>query len=703
MDKISLGFSTNAKLEKLIGRELITNNVIAIFELIKNSYDAFAHTATITFENFNIDSSALQNLRKKETVISNDKSKIIIKDDGYGMTFEEVKTKWMEIGTTSKENTYLLTSSASSKEQRVINGEKGIGRFGADKLGSFLKMISVGKDGFEKTILEIDWNKFDDHEKNIQDIEFDCYLEHFETPQATGVTLEISSLRDRWTVSDVVKLKNHLKKLISPFAQEQERFQIYLEYGENDSERIVNDSFDYATTGIEAKINQQGFMEYTIYTTLDSVNEKIKLQSPSFGPVKLQVLYMDRAAKTAFTKRNGATTKDYGNIKVFRDDFRVLPYGEKENDWLGIDNKHAQGAFRTFGTRDLIGYVQISKIDNPKLKDATSRQGLNEDIDEFEDFKAFIWRCIELLQAYVFNQIKLDSEKQGEVIKDKVKEIKKDLIVFKNEIPSLYDNISISDADKKILLDRTTETFENIHQNIESVEQANRQLSNRVKVMEKIVGAENRLYDLLHAIKNRLTAMEALITEVDAQAKKINVDFDKGFAERILKDINKMILSAMRRSSPRRNKRDTIILSYFIEEFIDDNRKIYNDIEFEYQVDNYYRIFVNVEGLRISLENLLDNAVKAMQQEKNKKILIYITGQSKGIHLFFEDNGTGVPESLAPFIFNVSFTTTNGSGIGLPNVLDFMRAEGGDINLLEHGKLKGAAFEMIFPIKGGVM
>ena len=164
-----------------------------------------------------------------------------------------------------------------------------------------------------------------------------------------------------------------------------------------------------------------------------------------------------------------------------------------------------------------------------------------------------------------------------------------------------------------------------------------------------------------------------------------------------------MVMSAMRRSSPRRKKRDTIILSYFIEEFIEENKKVYNDIEFEFTVDNYYRIFVNVEELRISLENLLDNAVKAMQKEENKKILIYITKQSKSINLYFEDNGTGVSKELAPFIFNVSFTTTNGSGIGLPNVLDFMKDEGGDINLLEQGKLKGAAFEMVFPIKGGVM
>ena len=698
-NKVQLRFSTNAKLEKLIGRELITNNVIAIFELIKNSYDAFAHSATITFENFDVSLADLDKKRQRDVVISTDASKIVISDDGIGMSLEEVKTKWMEIGTTSKENLY---AKKSIKDQRVMNGEKGIGRFGADKLGAVLRLTSVGKNGREKTIVNIDWNKFDNHEKKIQDIEFEGSYEELEIPEKTGLKLEIMQLRDNWTIGDIIKLKRQLQKLISPFAQEKEKFLIYLNYNNKESEKIVNDSFEYATTGIEAEIDIDGTITYNIYSSLEEYKEKLKVAPPSFGPIQLKILYMDRAAKAAFTRRTGMTTRDYGNIKVFRDDFRVLPYGEKENDWLGIDNRHAQGAFRTFGTRDLVGYVQISKKYNPKLRDATSRQGLNEDIVEFEKFKDFIWRCIELLQSYVFNQIKKDSEKQGEIIKGKVREIRQDITDFKKEIPYLYNDIEIPESEKKILVSRTTKTLEAINQNIEFVEAANRQLSSRVKVMEKIVGAESRLYDMLHAIKNRLYALEAMITEVEIDAKKMGVNYDRKFADKLFADIQRMVMAAMRRSSPKRKKRDIIILSYFVEEFIEENRKIYEDVEFEFKVENYSRILVNVEELRISLENLLDNSLKAMALEKEKKILLYITQEERNLKLYFEDSGIGISKDDAPFIFNVSFTTTNGSGIGLSNVLDFMKEEGGDINLLENGILKGAAFELIFPIKGGL-
>ena len=230
MEKHQLSFSTNAKLEKLIGRELITNNIIAIFELIKNSYDAFAHRATIKFENFHITYADTQKKGDGNRVISDFDSKIVIEDDGVGMSFEEVRTKWMEIGTTSKEDKFLEISTEETNDKRIMNGEKGIGRFGTDKLGSLLHLVSIGDGGYEKTIIDIDWNQFDDHTITIQDVAFDCFVERFTKPQKTGLTLEIKSLRDVWTKSDVIKLKRQLSKLISPFSQEQDKFKIYLNY-----------------------------------------------------------------------------------------------------------------------------------------------------------------------------------------------------------------------------------------------------------------------------------------------------------------------------------------------------------------------------------------------------------------------------------------------------------------------------------------
>ncbi len=691
MTETTLSFSTNAKLEKLIGRELITNNIIAIFELIKNSYDARAKKSCVEFVNFDIDADFIDQNKYRDYVVSNDNSKIVIYDDGLGMSFDDIKNKWMEIGTTNKENI------DKDETGRVINGEKGIGRFGTDKLGSELKLISIGNSGKERVTLSIDWNAFDDHSKKIEDLSFKCIYEELDSIEPTGVRLEIGNLRDSWTYGDILRLRRHLKKLVSPYAQEMQYFNIFLKYG-TITEKVVNDSFDYANTWIEAKIDSSGKLTYEIATPRNTKQEQKNIPKPKFGPVKLKIYYLDKAAKQSFTLRNGIKTADYGNIKVFRDNFRVLPYGERENDWLGIDNVHAQGTFRTFGTRDLLGYVQITKKDNPTLKDATSRQGLNEDTREFEQFKVFVWDCIILLQDAVFKEIKEDSERQGKIIEDRVKTIKSSVSEILNDMPQLFDDISISEADKSIISNRLNRNLTRVNKDVKTVEKANQHLSERIRVMEKIVGSENRIYDMLHAVKNKLDALNTIVSDIEDLASENSLSYDSGFARKSLSDIKNMVLTAMRRSSPSRSKRDTFYLNQFVEEFINDNQKIYPDITFRYEASKKYRVKLNLDGLRISFENLMDNSIKAMESATDKIILIRLTNDKNNIYLYFDDNGKGISPEDVPFIFNVSFSRTNGTGFGLPNVLENMKEEKGDISLMEKGSLAGASFRLSFPI-----
>jgi len=101
---------------RLLGRELITDRVTAVFELVKNCYDANAKEVQVQF--FNI-------TKKSEA------QKIIISDNGIGMSFVDIKDKWMVVGTNSKR------SNLYSEEpfNRKYVGEKGIGRFAVDKLG----------------------------------------------------------------------------------------------------------------------------------------------------------------------------------------------------------------------------------------------------------------------------------------------------------------------------------------------------------------------------------------------------------------------------------------------------------------------------------------------------------------------------------------------------------------------------------------
>lgn len=696
-----LNFSTNAKLGKLVGRELITNNIIAVFELIKNSYDAFASDVFIEFINFNTTGKDedLNNRYIKNTVVSNSSSKIIISDNGHGMSFNEIKTNWMEIGTTSKEDIIERHITRGLQTiHRVMNGEKGIGRFGCDKLGSKLKMISTGAKGKETSFLFIDWNLFDDHSKKLQDIEVDCVVEENKISRQTGLSLEISNLRDSWTNADISNLKKQLKKMISPFAQEQNDFNIFLKFNDY-QEKIVNDSFEYATTGIRAHLSSKGNLDYTIFDESYEQHKNLQIEEPSFGPIEVKILYLDAAAKRAFARRNGISTREYGNIKLFRDNFRILPYGEMENDWLGIDNKHAQAVFRSLGTRDIMGYVQITKADNPLLKDATNRQGLNEDTFEFDEFKKFIWTILELLQEHIFNRIKTDAEKQGKVIETTVDDIKKDLSSFKKELPKIYDDISLPSEQKDLVIEKTLQSFNVIEKNIKQVEKANKQLSKRLIVMEKIVGTETMLYDLLHAIKNKLDALNAMVDLLDIEAKKNQTHFDTVASKSIVNEISRMVVAALKRTAPTRRKKENVILAHILNSFVEEKKLVYPDISISLENIIYYRITCNVDGLRTVLDNLMNNSIKAIKNKSVKKIILSMEASDGMLKVFFEDNGGGINDSDIPFIFNVTFSRTGGTGIGLASSLQYMKEQGGDISYVKNGNLGGALFVLSFPLK----
>lgn len=694
-----LSFSTNAKLGKLVGRELITNNIIAVFELIKNSYDAFASSVQIEFVNFNSNGSdkELGARGKRNQVISTAASKIIISDDGRGMSFNEIKSNWMEIGTTNKEGVIEQHEKRGARTiRRVINGEKGIGRFGCDKLGSKLVMISTGAGGLETSTLKIDWDRLNDHTKKLQEIGFECIVTHNVAPVPSGLQLEISDLRDFWTNQDVLNLKKHLKRMISPFSQEQDDFSIILKFGDY-QEKIENDSLEYATTGINATLSVDGNLQYTLYDESMSSNKMLSVAKPSFGPVEVKILYMDAAAKRAFSRRNGISTREYGNIKLFRDNFRILPYGEMENDWLGIDNKHAQAVFRSLATRDIIGYVQITKAGNPMLKDATNRQGLNEDTQEFTDFKNFIWHIIELLQDFIFSKLKTEAQKQGKVIETTVADIRRDLTSFKKEIPQLYDDIGLTQQKKQEVIGQTLKTFGIIEKNIQQVEKANKELSKRLVVMEKIVGTETMLFDLIHAIKNKLDALGAMIDLVSVEAQKKGVPFDISKAMKVREEISSMTLAALRRTAPSRNKKDYIILAHVIQSFVEEKKLVYPKIDITLGNIVYNRVNCNVDGLRAVLDNLMSNSLKALQKVQSPKINIYMGVTDKKVTIYFEDNGAGISDEDAPFIFNVTFSRTGGTGIGLASAFAYMKEQKGDISYIKNGALGGALFELSFP------
>lgn len=235
-------FRISSGLKDIIGKELITNDRIAIFELIKNSYDANAKKVTAVFQNI------------KEPGKTNS-SKILIIDNGDGMSETDLKGKWLFVGYSDKkyfEQELKKDYRHKIKNKRFFAGAKGVGRFSCDRLGSKLK-IYTKKEGESKIHhLEVDWTKFEEDQKkefqtitvkystlNKIDIE-DCSFKDFKK----GTILEISSLNDKWDKDKLLELKKYLQRLINPSQEDGEQeFKINLEAKEyqKEDEKVKKD------------------------------------------------------------------------------------------------------------------------------------------------------------------------------------------------------------------------------------------------------------------------------------------------------------------------------------------------------------------------------------------------------------------------------------------------------------------------------
>jgi len=198
-----LHFSASTSVKNLFGRGLVTDQIAAVFELVKNSYDADATEVNIILSGIN----------------SNTPS-ITISDDGIGMDLNDIERRWMIIGTDSKRNEMF-----SPIFNRPLNGDKGIGRFSVDRLGSILHMETQKCNSGEKYLVDFDWSAFDGESRNISDIDIPYSTQN--SDNLHGVILRISGLRDSWNESKLRELFRNLRQFKSPFSQE-DNFKIFV-------------------------------------------------------------------------------------------------------------------------------------------------------------------------------------------------------------------------------------------------------------------------------------------------------------------------------------------------------------------------------------------------------------------------------------------------------------------------------------------
>ncbi len=420
-------FRTNVELKSILGKDLINNDNIAVLELIKNSLDAGSPKVDVYFKQIKL------NEDQKKIYDSDKLFKIVIQDYGQGMDEDDIVNKWLNIAYSEKKR---ITG-------KVLAGAKGIGRLSCDRLGEYLDIYSKKKD---KPVvhLRIDWKKFEFDEKKVdtKDIEIqhigvdveELSGEDFEKtghslPQ-TGTIVEISKLRATWDEDKLQKLRHYLERLLNPnqtFGRA--KFSIFLHapgFGKDVNGEIRNQIFenlDFTTTVIESFISQDGT---EITTNLRDKGKDvltiIEKNSYTFlKDIKIVIYFLNTYSKIYFAKQTGIRAVDYGSIFLFKNGFRISPYGDEGNDWLGLEIRKGQGRTRYFGTRDLVGRIEINDSEGI-FKEVSSREGLveNEIFNQLtNDKNGFFFENLKRLEKYVVDG--LDWDRVPESVLQKVR------------------------------------------------------------------------------------------------------------------------------------------------------------------------------------------------------------------------------------------------------------------------------------------
>ncbi len=421
-----LQFRISSALKDVIGRDLITDDFVAIFELVKNSFDAFSKNIIIRFD-----------LEKGSN------GKIYVVDDGKGMSRKDLIEKWLFLGFSAKKD------GTEDKIKRTYAGNKGVGRFSCDRLGSTLKIQAKTKSDSTIHFLEINWEDFEVSAKD-EFIEIDVnYSESgsFSLPEGlpvnnSGVVLEISNLRDEisWNREKLIGLKRSLEKLVDPVPEignikklqikcnrEKTNDRIAVEKAQEKKKEAItvhgsikNTIFqvlENKTTVLKTTITQENKLQVElidrgvfIYKTEEDISDSYPhLIDSGFY---LEISFLNQSAKQTFARRMGIPSVQYGSLFLIRNGFRVFPIGEVENDYWGLDRRKQQGYAKYLGSRDLLGFVKIQGGED-RFREASSRnQGLIQTRAAIE-LSDCVKSCILKFEAYVTDitwKDKLDKE-----------------------------------------------------------------------------------------------------------------------------------------------------------------------------------------------------------------------------------------------------------------------------------------------------
>lgn len=719
-----LHFRVSSGLKNIIGRELINDKYIAIFELVKNSYDAGATYAKICFDNLNSSTGT-----------------ITISDDGKGMSKKDIIEKWLFVAYSEKRN-----PSYRDSIKRAVAGAKGVGRFSCDRLGESVRLLSkISSEGLRHEIF-ISWNDFEKNSlDNFADIDVH-YQVHTQEDDSFGTSIVISYLREKWTRSDLLALKKALTQLVNPSSTSgYDPFEIILEASaelEEDNRHkeerekvngpIENDIFEVInqkTTKIAVNISKDGKI---ITTTLNDrgafLFETKEKNEYSLCDITCTLYFLNRASKLNFTRKMGVEAVNYGSIFVYKNDFRVFPFGEPGSDFFDIDQRKQQGYKRFLGTRELIGQLEINGDKNDLVETSSRNNGFIE-TPQLEELKSFFMEYVlKPLEKYLIQIVQWGTTEDffdesidvnlfdniEQIIKKIKTRSKADAYLSINCNQALADYIhqkkmqrqspaeqlrkmavTTQDADFIKKADQVVRHTKELQKRADFAEQEAEAAQERLDeahaeltTTKKQVGLLSARADLtsqdaidaMHIMKGYADAIDSNILEVYELATEENMDisllrplFDS--ISQICKKIMNSYNLVMRTGYSADSDTAHTDLVQFVTKYCTEFSQALNVI-----VENPSNIVAKVKFNPLEFSIILDNLIDNSRKANANLLTLRFEQNGKEIILHCIDDGYGLKKGAKEEkLFEPGYTTTTGSGIGLSTIKKYIEKSGGRI------------------------
>jgi signal transduction histidine kinase len=703
-DPNQIRFSVDAGHIRRLGYELVGKQETALSELVKNSYDADATKVIVNF--FNHDRI---------------RGKLIVEDDGMGMNERSIREGWMRISTSEKINNPI-----SEKFRRIRAGRKGIGRFAVQRLGEKLILETEVMGSTTGCRVIFNWEKDYIPGNSINDV-YNAF-EYYDKPIERHLTrLSITELKEKWLETDIDRVWNSIILLQPPFPISNENslkqnvdrgFEVQINGVSSSNSRkkksIETEFLSHALATIQGYIYKDGSAKVIIESQKLGISESTSLENKYLTTGQLAFstsyfIYRSDLLSGISVPTASQLGREFGGIRVYRNGFRVLPYGEQRNDWLGLDaQEQKRTVLAPLGNTNYFGHVDLNTEENPLFEETAGREGLieNEPFYELREFirSSLLWAITRIASV---REKKTTSGQRNYQAKSQLRTPSK----------AIEDLIKELSSSRKTPWDETTID--------ESVKNRINEIKEEIELWEEITDKEKKDYLQYTEMLRVLASLGISISVFSHEVSGATVSFGAQFSllKRIIESLKdsevkiklanlndglssassrvfnlaKYISSLMSTTGSRELR--TLSLNGAIEKFIEQYSQYMNrqDINFEFVAgpSNLRTIEMHSSEIDSVLINFLTNSVKALRKAAplEKKIKIEALEQGEHALVRFEDNGIGIPEENRLRVFDAFFTTTIGSvedeatglgtGLGLKIVSDIASSYGGWAKVVE--------------------